>query len=193
MCCHCGSGDLLGFASRLLIEMAHFCAFGCHGSISNSRFIVAWGNSYECSFRLSGTPVALRVSGPIFIEDGETVRVVGRDNWNGVFDASAYYNRSSGASGNSDQALAQRLFDKWIATICGLGMMLAVVGPITSSLFIRGGHLVADLLFVVFGFFGLPIILVGWRMFVRYRSETRTIASLLNDCELTVRRYDHGH
>jgi hypothetical protein len=33
MCCHCGSGDLLGFASRLLIEMAHFCAFGCHGSI----------------------------------------------------------------------------------------------------------------------------------------------------------------
>jgi hypothetical protein len=32
MCCHRGSGDLLGFASRLLIEMAHFCAFGCHGS-----------------------------------------------------------------------------------------------------------------------------------------------------------------
>ena len=98
---------------------------------------MAWGNSYECSFRLSGTPVALRVSGPIFIEDGETVRVVGRDNWNGVFDASAYYNRSSGASGNSDHALAQRLFDKLIATICGLGMMLAVVGPITSSLFMR--------------------------------------------------------
>ena len=149
--------------------------------ISNSGFIVAWGNSYECSFRLSDTPVALRVSGPIFIEPGETVRVVGRQNWNGVFEAVAYYNRSSGASGNSDQALAQRLFDKWIATICGLGLMLAVVGPITSSLFIRGGHLVADLLFVVFALFGLPIVLVGWRMFVRYRSETRTIASLLND------------
>ena len=141
---------------------------------------MAWGDSYECSFRLSDTPVALRVSGPIFIEPGETVRVVGRQNWNGVFEAVAYYNQSSGASGNSDQALAQRLFDKWIATICGLGLMLAIVGPITSSLFIRGGHLVADLLFVVCAFFGL-LMVIGLRMFVRHRSETRTIASLLND------------
>jgi len=150
--------------------------------ISNSGFIVAWGNSYECLFRLSGTPIALRVSGPIFIEDGETVRVVGRHNWNGVFDALAYYNRSSGASGNSDGALAQRLFDKLIATICGLGIMVCLAAPF-MSLFIRGGHLVTDLLFIVFALFGLPIVLVGWRMFVRYRSETRTIASLLNNSQ----------
>jgi hypothetical protein len=145
--------------------------------ISNSGFIVAWGNSYECLCRLSGTPVALRVSGPIFIEAGETVRVVGRQNWNGVFEAVAYHNQSSGASGNSDQALAQRLFDKFTTTICVLGMTLLVVGGITSSLFIHG---ISDLLFVVCAFFGL-LLVIGLRMFVRHRSETRTIASLLND------------
>jgi hypothetical protein len=46
--------------------------------------------------------VELRVSGPIFIDDGGTVRVVGRHNWNGVFEALAYHNQSSGASGISD-------------------------------------------------------------------------------------------
>jgi len=34
---------------------------------------VPWGASYECLFRVSGRPVALRVDGPIFIEDGETI------------------------------------------------------------------------------------------------------------------------
>src|SRR5215831_9087196 len=71
--------------------------------ISNSGFIVAWGASYECLFRLSDTPVALRVSDPIFIENGDTVKVVGRHNWNGVFDAVAYHNRSSRTSGNSGE------------------------------------------------------------------------------------------
>src|SRR6266508_3587652 len=42
MCCHCGSGDLLGFASRLLIEMAHFCAFGCQGSCWNHKRLDKW-------------------------------------------------------------------------------------------------------------------------------------------------------
>src|SRR5262249_32547168 len=51
--------------------------------ISHGGFGAAWGNSYECLFRLSGTPVELRLSGPIFIENGEAVRVVGRHNWNG--------------------------------------------------------------------------------------------------------------
>jgi hypothetical protein len=48
MCCHCGSGDLLGFASRLLIEMAHFCAFGCHGSSIKSAPI---GGDYSWLYR----------------------------------------------------------------------------------------------------------------------------------------------
>jgi hypothetical protein len=136
-----------------------------------------WGNLYESLFHVSGTPVALRVNSPVFIEDGETVKVVGRYNLSGVFDALAYYNRSSGASGNSDQALAQTLYDKLMYTICGLGMTLAVVGLITGSLFIRG---ITDLLFVVCAFSGL-LLVIGLTMFVRYRSEIRTIAKLLND------------
>ena len=135
-----------------------------------------WGNSYECLFHLSGMPVALRVNSPIFIEDGESVKVVGKHNWNGVFDGLAYYNRSSGASGNSDQALAQTLHDKLMATICVLGIALAVIGGITSSLFIHG---ITDLLLVVCVFFGL-LLVIGLMMFVRYRSEIRTIAKLLN-------------
>jgi len=136
-----------------------------------------WGSSYECLFQVSGTPVALRVNSPVFIEDGETVKVVGRRNLNGVFDALAYYNRSSGASGNSDKALAQTLYDKLMATICGLGIALAVVGLFISSLFIHG---ISDLLFVVCAFSGL-LLIVGLTMFIRYRNEIRTIAKLLND------------
>ena len=136
-----------------------------------------WGNSYECLLQVSGTPVALRVNSPVFIEDGETVKVVGRRNLNGVFDALAYYNRSSGASGNSDKALAQTLYDKLMATICGLGIALAVVGLFISSLFIHG---ISDLLFVVCAFSGL-LLIVGLTMFIRYRNEIRTIAKLLND------------
>ena len=60
-----------------------------------------------------------------------------------------------------------------------IGMTLAVVGLITSSLFI---HVVTDLLFVVRAFSGL-LLVIGLKMFVRYRSETRTIASLLNDSQ----------
>jgi hypothetical protein len=136
-----------------------------------------WGNSYECLLQVSGTPVALRVNSPVFIEDGETVKVVGMHNLNGVFDALAYYNRSSGASGNSEQALARRLYDKLMATICGLGITLAVVGLFISSLFIHG---ISDLLFVVCAFSGL-LLIVGLTMFIRYRNEIRTIAKLLND------------
>src|SRR5262245_12071584 len=71
----------------------------------------SWNSSYtvyECLFRLSGTPVALHVDDPIFIEEGETVTVIGTYNQNGVFGASAYRNRSSGASGNSGFASDQQ-------------------------------------------------------------------------------------
>jgi hypothetical protein len=142
---------------------------------------VGYDESSQCLFRLSDMPVDLRVNGPVFIQNGETVRVVGKHNWNGVFDAVAYYNRSSGASGNSGKALAQRLCDKMMATICLFGITLGVVGPITSSLFVRGGHLVTDLLFMVCSLFILPLVIIGSRRFLRYRSETRTIEKLLND------------
>src|SRR5262245_41079183 len=143
------------------------------GMASNVRQArAAWGNSYECLFYLSDTPVALRVNRPVFIENGETVKVVGRRNWNGAFEALAYYTRSSGASGNSDQALGKGEYDKLMATICLFGMTVAVVGLITGSLFIRT---LADLLFVVCAFFGL-LLVIGLRMFLRYRSEIRTIA-----------------
>lgn len=134
-------------------------------------------HTYECLFRLSDTPVALRVSSPIFIEDGETVKVVGMHNWYGVFDALAYHNFSTGASGNSDRALAQTLYDQLVAIICILGMTLAIVGLFTSSFFI---HKVADLLFVVCAFFGL-LLAIGLAIFLRYRSEVHTIARLLDD------------
>jgi hypothetical protein len=114
---------------------------------------------------------------PVFIENGETVKVVGMRNLNGVFDALAYYNQSSGASGNSDVALAQTLYDKLMRTICGLGIAMAVFGLFAGSLFI---HTISDLLFVVCAFSGL-LLVVGLTMFIRYRNETRTITKLLND------------
>jgi len=54
---------------------------------------------YECLFRLSGKPVLLRLNDPIFIKDGETIRVIGEYNGDGVFEAVAYYNRSAGVTG----------------------------------------------------------------------------------------------
>jgi hypothetical protein len=55
-------------------------------------------------------------------------------------------------------------------------MALAVLGAITSGLFI---HRATDLLFVTCAFFEL-LLAIGLAMFVRYRSEIRTIASPLN-------------
>src|SRR5262245_51830903 len=59
-------------------------------------------NSYECLFRLSGEPVALWISSPIYIEDGETVIVIGAFNRNGIFEALAYHNLSTRVSGKSE-------------------------------------------------------------------------------------------
>jgi hypothetical protein len=74
-------------------------------------------------FRLSGVPVELQVSGPIIIDNGDTVRIVGRHNWNGVFEAMAYYNRSSGVCGNLDDLVAQKL----------LGVVIAIIGRVAIS------------------------------------------------------------
>src|SRR5262249_19584180 len=90
---------------------------------------------YECLFHISGAPVALRVNSPIFIKDGETVRVVGRRNSNGVFDAVAYYSQSSGTSG-----MAKRTWSEWDHTIfCVMGggllmLFVALIAVFSESL-----------------------------------------------------------
>jgi hypothetical protein len=77
---------------------------------------------YECLFRISGAPVALRVNSPIFIEDGERVRVVGQRNSNGVFDAVAYYSQSSGVSGRAKRTWSE--LEHAIANVVGGGCCL---------------------------------------------------------------------
>jgi hypothetical protein len=157
-------------------------------TISNGGFGVTWGSSwdtsYECLFRISNAPVALRVSSPIFIEDGETVRVVGRRNSNGVFDAVAYYNRSSGASGR-----AERTWSQWrhaiFNVVAGGLFVLCVVFFVVFSRSLNKRPDPDDVLFVNIGIglvagMGLALALYGLRMFVRYRSEIRTIERLLN-------------
>jgi len=57
---------------------------------------------YECLFRLSGKPVLLRLNDPIFIKDGESIRVIGEYNGDGVFEAVAYCNRSAGVTGKKE-------------------------------------------------------------------------------------------
>ena len=157
--------------------------------ISNGGFGVARdkssGTSYECLFRISDAPVALRVSSPIFIEDGEKVRVVGRHNGNGVFDAVAYYNRSSGASGKSESVWS-REDHAMIYAISGAVFVFLVVSFAVwarsqgrqsnpdNALFISiGGGLFVCL--------GLVLALYSLRLFVRYRRERHMIERLLND------------
>ncbi len=138
--------------------------------ISSGGFGADQGGSYECLFRLSGTPIALRVDSAIFIEAGETVRVVGAFNRNGVFEASAYCNRSSGVSGMSKLAWRQTL-------------ALALVAIVLLGLFFFMELLVGDLgpLFrVVQVIIVLAFALVGWIIFVQW-SEIRIVEKLLND------------
>jgi hypothetical protein len=136
----------------------------------------SWDASYECLFRLSEAPVTLRVGCPIFIEDGETVRVVGSHNGNGVFDAVAYYNRSSGASG----------MPEWVWSRQDHYMIQAVEGALlvffVVFFVVMTGALEA--LFVnigvgLFGGIGLVLMLYSLRRFVRSRSEIRAIERLL--------------
>lgn len=138
--------------------------------ISTGGFREDRADSYECLFRLSGTPVALQVNSAIFIEDGETVRVVGAFNRNGAFEASAYYNRSSGVSGVSKMAWRQTL-------------ALALVAIVFLGLFFFMELLVGDLgpwFRVVQAIIVLAFALVGWIIFAQW-SEIRTIERLLND------------
>ena len=64
-------------------------------------------------------------------------------------------------------------------TICGFGILLCLTSPL-MAMFIRAGHLFTDLTFVALAFFCLSIAIVVSIMFVRYRSEIRTIERLLN-------------
>jgi hypothetical protein len=132
-------------------------------------------------FRLSGTPVYLQLDDPIFIENGETVRVVGRQNENGVFEALAYNNRSSGVSGNAGGALFRRLF---VILIVVIGVLVIATAPFAATLmsrFVRDDHMVADSVAAFCAIYGAPLALVGWLMNRRYRGEIRRIERLLND------------
>src|SRR5262245_7409047 len=111
--------------------------------------------SYECLFRISGTPVALRVTDPVFIEDGESVRVVGRHNEKGVFDAVAYHNRASKVSGNYGAGTVEKLVALGIA-ITG-GIMAFLAAPFTSLIF-HGNLFFAHPLSLVFALVGVPFL-----------------------------------
>jgi hypothetical protein len=128
-------------------------------------------------FRLSGAPVELRVSGPIIIDNGDTVRIVGRHNWNGVFEAMAYYNRSSRVCGNLDLLVAQKLLGVVIAIIGGILVLFAA--PV-MSLIVHEALLFTDPVFETLVLLGLLIALVGYVIFVRSQSKIRAIERLLN-------------
>ncbi len=156
--------------------------------IINSRFGALWGNywgsSYECVFRLSNVPVALRVSGPVFIKDGEDVRVVGWCNLNGVFDAVAYYNRNSGVSGKSEWVWS-RHHRAMFNAVAGLLLVFFVVSFVVLSRVLNIRSAPDDALFVnigvgLFGGLGLVLMLYGLTLFVRYRREIYMIERLLN-------------
>src|SRR5262245_58399559 len=139
--------------------------------ISSDR---AWGNShlYECFFRLSGTPVALRVSDPIFIDDGETVRVVGIHNENRVFDAVAYHNRTSGVSGYYGQGTVEKFSALGMAVFGGIMVFLIV--PF-MSLFSHVNIRFGDPLSLVLAFTGLPLLILGGIKFLQRRREIRMV------------------
>jgi len=157
---------------------------GIASDVRQSRITVLssdapWTNTYECLFRISGKPVDLRVDGPIFIEDGETVTVIGVRNQNGVFEASAYYNRSSGVSGRSGLG-----WSRW------RGMMIAAVGVIYVFFFVvahlatssgSSPDVVENLLFLLNVALGGLIIVWGLLMFMQRQIRNRTIERLLND------------
>lgn len=142
--------------------------------ISSDNSAADWADSYECLFRLSGTPVELRVSSAIFIENGETVRVVGRHNRDGVFEASAYYNRSSGVSGKSEWA-------RYLQFI-GIGMAIFGVGEIAYFRLLFGERFFRDVgvPFGVFVIIGLSLALAGLITFMRAQGKIREISKLLN-------------
>lgn len=162
---------------------------GKASNVRQSHATVAWGNScrnsYECLFRLSDTPVALRVNSPIFIEDGETVRLVGSRNLDGVFDAVAYHNQSSGGSGMAAWTWPEQ--KQAIFAVVSGGLLVFFV--VFFAVFSRTQNMRVDTDTVLYAYIGiglpggmgLVLVLWGVRTFVRYRNEIRTIEKLLND------------
>jgi hypothetical protein len=130
-------------------------------------------DTYECFFRLSGEPVALSVSGPIYIEEGETVIVIGAFNRNGIFEASAYHNLSAGVSGKS----GQDGFNKLQGGLLALFGMLVLGMQFFLSDFIPVG---------VTAIVALAFVLCGLIVFVRSRSLDRTIDGLLEEALIIV-------
>jgi hypothetical protein len=125
---------------------------------------------YECSFHLSGTPVVLQVSSPIFIENGETVRLVGIHNQNGMFEALAYYNRNSDVSGSQEWS------SRWIlALAAGWGGFLVFIG---ASI---GGKDLTHFWDIIPGLFGSIIVIGSLVCFERSRILMHTVEWLLND------------
>jgi len=137
----------------------------------------AWGASYECLFRISGMPVALRVSSPIFIEEGETVKVVGIQNLHGVFDAVAYCNHSSGVSGHSGQLFASTF---WAEVLFLFGVIM-LVAALVAALFFPEDFSYTKPLFMSFALIGLPLVFIGWKMYLRSRSHLQRIERLIYD------------
>jgi len=141
----------------------------------------AWGASYECLFRLSDMPVALRVSGPIFIEEGETVKVFGIQNLHGVFDAVAYCNQSSGVSGHSDQLFASTFWAEMLFLLGVITLVAALVAALIEALFFPEAFSYTKPLFISFVLIGLPLVFIGWKMYLRSRSHLQRIERLFYD------------
>jgi len=185
-----GAAQMLKEAPVVRIE--EFKAIqGKASAIRQSRTIVsldfwAWAYSYECLFDLSGRSVQLLVSSPIFIREGETVRVVGIHNCNGVFTAVAYRNHSSGVSGNSDCLFIPKL---WAEGLAGFGGLL-IVAPFLIGLFIHYlnpgpfiDHIDFAPLFISFVVVGLLLVLFGSVLFVRFSSNVRALERLLDGAQ----------
>ena len=141
----------------------------------------AWGASYECLFRISGMPVALRVSSPIFIEEGETVKVVGIQNLHGVFDAVAYCNQSSGVSGHSDQLFASTFWAEVLFLIGAITLVAALVATLVATLFFPEDFSYTKPLFISSVLIGLPLVFIGWKMYLGSRSHLQRIERLFYD------------
>src|SRR5262245_35771428 len=120
---------------------------------------------YECLFRLSGKPVLLRLNDPIFIKDGETIRVIGEYNGDGVFEAVAYYNRSAGVTGKEEKYQDNILVGilvgivitfLYVSVIFLLMVLFDVFSSTSEDYFIR----------VLIMLIGLVPILGGWIYFI---------------------------
>jgi|SRR5215510_947640 len=127
---------------------------------------------YECLFRLSGKPVLLRLNDPIFIKDGETIRVIGEYNGDGVFEAVAYYNRSAGVTGKEEKYRLSMPFVIAITFLFTISMFLLM------ALIAEFGEMSAQraFFFVLIMLTGLGTILGFWIYFVKDRKKKRAMS-----------------